>query len=60
MVPDAITESLELEKGSADVAVNSLPMDALPVLAKRRNLEVDDSEGTADSVPGLQSARPAA
>jgi ABC-type transport system substrate-binding protein len=33
VVPDAITESLELEKGSGDVAVNSLPMDSLPVLA---------------------------
>ena len=29
--PDAITESLELEKGSGDVAVNSLPMDSLPL-----------------------------
>ena len=29
VVPDAITESLELEKGSGDVAVNSLPMDSL-------------------------------
>ena len=28
VVPDAITESLELEKGSADVEVNSLPMDS--------------------------------
>jgi peptide/nickel transport system substrate-binding protein len=46
VVPDSITESLELEKGSADVAVNSLPMDALPVLAKRPNLRVDDSDGT--------------
>jgi ABC-type transport system substrate-binding protein len=46
VVPDAITEALELEKGSADVAVNSLPMDALPVLAERPNLEVDDSPGT--------------
>jgi len=35
VVPDAITESLELEKGSADVESNSLPMDALPVLARR-------------------------
>ncbi len=32
VVPDSITESLELEKGFGDVAVNSLPMDALPVL----------------------------
>ncbi len=46
IVPDAITESLELEKGSADVAVNSLPMDALPVLAALPNLIVEDAPGT--------------
>jgi len=46
VVPDSITESLELEKGSADVAINSLPMDALPVLASRRHLQVSDAEGT--------------
>lgn len=46
IVPDAITESLELEKGSGDVAINSLPMDALPVLAARPNLQVDDAPGT--------------
>jgi peptide/nickel transport system substrate-binding protein len=46
VVPDAITESLELQKGSGDVAVNSLPTDSLPVLAKRPDLRVDDSGGT--------------
>jgi peptide/nickel transport system substrate-binding protein len=46
IVPDAITQSLELEKGSGDVAINSLPMDALPVLAKQPNLQIDDSPGT--------------
>jgi peptide/nickel transport system substrate-binding protein len=46
VVPDAITESLELEKGSADLAINSLPMDALPVLAGRKNLRVEDAPGT--------------
>ena len=46
VVPDAITQSLELEKGSADVEVNSLPMDALPVLATRANLVVQDTAGT--------------
>jgi peptide/nickel transport system substrate-binding protein len=46
VVPDAITESLELEKGSGDVAVNSLPMDSLPVLARLPNLVVEDSRGT--------------
>jgi len=46
VVPDAITEALELEKGSGDVAINSLPMDALPVLEQRPNLRVDDGPGT--------------
>jgi peptide/nickel transport system substrate-binding protein len=46
VVPDAITEALELEKGSADVAINSLPMDALAALAQRPNLRVEDTAGT--------------
>jgi peptide/nickel transport system substrate-binding protein len=46
VVPDPITESLELEKGSGDVAINSLPMDSLPILGARSNLEVDDTPGT--------------
>jgi peptide/nickel transport system substrate-binding protein len=46
VVPDAITQSLELEKGSADVEVNSLPMDAVPVLASRGNVVVEDAPGT--------------
>jgi peptide/nickel transport system substrate-binding protein len=46
VVPDAITESLELEKGSGDVAINSLPMDSLPVLAARPNLAIEDTPGT--------------
>ena len=46
VVPDAITQALELEKGSGDVAINSLPMDTLPVLAKRPNLVIDDVGGT--------------
>jgi peptide/nickel transport system substrate-binding protein len=46
VVPDAITESLELEKGSGDIAINSLPMDSLPVLKQRPDLEVDDTDGT--------------
>lgn len=46
VVPDAITASLELEKGSGDVAVNSLPMDALPVLAARPDLRVESGRGT--------------
>ena len=46
VVPDAITESLELEKGSGDVAINSLPMDSLAVLAARPDLKIEDTGGT--------------
>lgn len=46
IVPDAITASLELEKGSGDIAINFLPMDALPVLAARPNLRIDTAPGT--------------
>lgn len=46
VVPDAITESLELEKGSGDVAVNSLPLDSLPVLAARPDLRIEETGGT--------------
>jgi peptide/nickel transport system substrate-binding protein len=46
VVPDAITESLELEKGSGDVAINSLPMDSLAVLAARPNLVIEETGGT--------------
>lgn len=46
VVPDSITMSLELEEGSADVEINAVPMDALPVLASRANLQVADVPGT--------------
>jgi len=46
VVPDATTESLELEKGSGDVAVNSLPIDSLPVLAARKDLQIEETGGT--------------
>jgi peptide/nickel transport system substrate-binding protein len=46
VVPDAITESLELEKGSGDVAINSLPMDSLTVLAARPDLRIEETGGT--------------
>lgn len=46
VVPDAITMALELEKGTGDVAINSLPMDALPQLAARPNLQIEDVAGT--------------
>jgi len=46
IVPDAITASLELEKGSGDVAVNSLPTDTLATLATRPDLKIEETSGT--------------
>jgi peptide/nickel transport system substrate-binding protein len=46
IVPDAITESLELEKGSGDVAINDIPMDSLAVLATRPDLRIEEVGGT--------------
>ncbi len=46
VVPDPITEALELQKGSGDLAINSLPMDALATLATRPDLEITKVIGT--------------
>ncbi len=58
VVPDAITESLELEKGSGDVAINSLPMDSLPVLAARPNLQIEETGGTEIQYLGFNMRDP--
>ncbi len=46
VVPEAITRALELERGSADVALNSLAPDMIAVLAKNDSLRVTESPGT--------------
>ncbi|MGB6192630.1 MAG: ABC transporter substrate-binding protein [Terracidiphilus sp.] len=46
VIPDPITEALELEKGAGDLAINSLPMDALATLATRPDLEITKVGGT--------------
>jgi peptide/nickel transport system substrate-binding protein len=46
VVPDAIVRALELRKGSADVEMSSLSPDMVPVLAKRKELEVAEEPGT--------------
>jgi peptide/nickel transport system substrate-binding protein len=46
VVPDAITASLELEKGSGDVAINSLSTDMLATLSTRPDLQVEETGGT--------------
>src|SRR5580658_3432446 len=46
IVPDAIVRALELRKGSADAAINSLTPDMVVTLAKETGLEVDEQPGT--------------
>jgi peptide/nickel transport system substrate-binding protein len=46
VVPDAIVRALELRKGSADVEVNSLTPDMIPVLRRQSTIDVTDSPGT--------------
>jgi peptide/nickel transport system substrate-binding protein len=46
VVPDVTTRALELRKGSAQVASNSIVPDMLPVLAAQKHLVVDSVGGT--------------
>ncbi len=46
VVPDATTRALELQKGSADAAINALPADTVYALRKERNLQIDSGPGT--------------
>lgn len=46
VVPDATTRALELEKGSADVAINALSADMVDALRQRPNLVVEDGPGS--------------
>jgi peptide/nickel transport system substrate-binding protein len=46
VVPDATTQALELQKGSADVAVNALTPDMIYVLKREARLAVEDGPGT--------------
>ncbi|MGC8548470.1 MAG: ABC transporter substrate-binding protein [Acidobacteriaceae bacterium] len=46
VVPDATTRALELEKGSADVEINSLPQDTVRALRADKNLRVISQPGT--------------
>ena len=46
VVPDATTRALELEKGSADVAVNALSPDMVEALKHKSNLVVEDGPGS--------------
>jgi peptide/nickel transport system substrate-binding protein len=46
VVPDATTRALELQKGSADAAINALPADTVYALRRDRNLQIDSGPGT--------------
>jgi peptide/nickel transport system substrate-binding protein len=46
VVPDAIVRALELRKGSADIEMNSLSPDIIPVLAHQPALAVTERSGT--------------
>ncbi|HEV3040269.1 MAG TPA: ABC transporter substrate-binding protein [Candidatus Angelobacter sp.] len=47
VVPDGSTRALELRKGSADIAINSLTPDTVGALQHERNLEVLRHPGTS-------------
>ncbi|HWP84247.1 MAG TPA: ABC transporter substrate-binding protein [Terriglobia bacterium] len=53
IVPDATTRALELRKGSADVALNSLPADTVAVLQKEAHLRVLQAPGNTYQYLGL-------
>jgi peptide/nickel transport system substrate-binding protein len=47
IVPDAIVRALELRKGSADLAFNSLSPDTVATLRKQSALVTDEGQGTS-------------
>jgi peptide/nickel transport system substrate-binding protein len=47
IVPDTTTRALELRKGSADIAINSLTPDLVGTLKRERNLEILRHPGTS-------------
>ena len=59
VVPDGITRALELRKGSADIASNSIMADALPILAQDRNLIVASTGGTMVQYLAFNTVDPA-
>lgn len=58
VVPEAITRALELGRGSADVALNSLAPDMIPVLAHNPSLRVTESAGTVYAYIALNLGDP--
>ncbi|MGH9745504.1 MAG: ABC transporter substrate-binding protein [Candidatus Acidiferrales bacterium] len=58
IVPDAIVRALELRKGSADVAINSLSPDMIVTLAKERGIVADEQPGTTIAYIGFNLEDP--
>ena len=58
IVPDAIVRALELRKGSADVAINSLGPDMVVTLAKERGIVADEQPGTTIAYIGFNLEDP--
>jgi peptide/nickel transport system substrate-binding protein len=58
VVPDAIVRALELRKGSADVEMSSLSPDMVPVLEKRKELQVTEEPGTNFAYLGVNLEDP--
>ncbi len=58
VVPDAIVRALELRKGSADIEMNSLSPDIIPVLARQPTLAVTERSGTNLDYLGFNFADP--
>lgn len=58
IVPDAIVRALELRKGTADVAVNSLSPDMVVTLAKEHGLAADQQPGTTIAYVGFNLEDP--
>ena len=58
IVPDAIVRALELRKGSADVAINSLSPDMVVTLAKEPGIVADEQPGTTIAYIGFNMEDP--
>jgi len=58
IVPDAIVRALELRKGSADVAINSLGPDTVVALAKQPGILADEQPGTTIAYIGFNMEDP--
>jgi peptide/nickel transport system substrate-binding protein len=58
IVPDALVRALELRKGSADVAINSLSPDMVVTLAKERGIVADEQPGTTIAYMGFNLEDP--